>query len=87
MNFDDIEKQINELKDVMPTPSKNKEGETCIHGNSWNSGCSDCDENFSNMNAINVLELVEKYKSDAGLGKAIRKIYKDYINDSNKTKE
>ena len=83
MNFDDIEKQINELKDVMPTSSKNKEGETCMHGNAWHSGCSDCDE----MNAINVLELIEKYKSDAGLGKAIRKIYKDYINDSNKTKE
>ena len=86
MDFRNIEKQIELLKDIVPTAEniKNSEGETCMHGNSWNSECSECSE----LNLIdNIFLLVKQYPDDADLGKAFRELYNSYSGDSDKTEE
>ena len=51
-NFDYIEKSISQHKNNMPVAKEEKmdttpppvDGETCMHGNSWHSNWSDCDD-------------------------------------------
>jgi thiol-disulfide isomerase/thioredoxin len=84
MDFSDLGKSMEKLKNVVPkSPSvKEDDGETCIHGNSWHSGCSDCD----GMSAMDhVFQLVEEYPNDMELGKAIRELYN--MTNSDKTEE
>ena len=51
------------------------EGETCMHGNSWHSECSEC-----NTNSLldDIFKLIDEYPNDADLGKALRGLYNLY---------
>ena len=86
-DFDDLGKQIEILK---KTTTKNLKkmpdnmGETCMHGNSWHSNCSECDE----LHTIDdIFLLVEEFPNDAELGAKVRELYNHYISDSDNTKE
>ena len=83
INFDEMEKQINELKDIMPN-LKNKEGETCMHGNSWHSECSLCNNNSL---IDDIFELVESTPNDSELGAKMRELYNSYTNNSDDTED
>ena len=86
-DFDDLGKQISILKkttrqnlDKMPSNM----GETCIHGNSWHSNCSDCDESHT---IDDIFLLVEEYPNDTKLGEKVRELYNHYMSDSDNTEE
>ena len=83
LNINDLGKTIDKLKNSIPkveteedpddSDATTNEGETCMHGNSWGSGCSDCDE----LGLIDhIFSLVEQYPDDSDLGKQVRDIYK-----------
>ena len=84
LNFDGLQDTINNFTDIVNSSTKTKdkakdEGETCMHNNSWNSNCSDCEE----LNTIDDLfTLVENTPNDMELGKKIRQIYWAYTNDN-----
>jgi len=91
INFRNLEKQIEKLKDVVPTAENiekmtGKEGDTCMHGNAWHSECSECNE-MDRCHCLITRELIEEYPDDADLGKEIRELYNSYTGDSDKTEE
>ena len=86
-NFDDLGKQVEILKKTTASNLKkmpNDMGETCIHGNSWHSNCSDCDESHT---IDDIFLLVEEYPNDTELGEKVRELYNHYMSDSDNTKE
>ena len=88
MDFRDLGKKIEELKNITPTKEQvdsmitKNEGETCMHGNSWNSECSDC----NSMDALDhIITMSDEYPNDAEFGEKVRSIcnkYKDMMNDT-----
>ena len=84
-DFNNLAKQLKTLRTVTSASlSQMNAGETCMHGNSWNSECSDCND----MNTIDdVFLLVEEFPNDAELGYAVRKLYREHQSDSDNTEE
>ncbi len=82
-DFNDLAKQLKTLKTVTSASlSQMDAGETCMHGNSWNSECSDCND----MNTIDdIFLLVEEYPNDNELGAAVRQLYREHQADNDKT--
>ena len=88
MDFRDLGKKIEELKNLAPTKENmesminENEGETCMHGNSWNSECSDC----NSMDAFDhIIVLSDEYPNDAEFGGKVRAIcnkYKEMMGDT-----
>ena len=67
---------------------RQNEGETCMHGNAWNSNCSECDEMETTDNVLfDVFELVGEYPNDAELGAKVREFYNSYTTNSDNTEE
>ena len=93
MNFRDLGKKIEDLKDLTPTKenmehmvnaSSENEGETCMHGNSWNSECSDC----NSMDAFDhIIVLSDEYPNDAEFGEKVRSICSKYNKMMDNTEE
>jgi hypothetical protein len=81
MDFTDISKEIDSLKKTIP--NMGKDGETCAHGNSWHSGCSEC-ESMTELDVV--FALVEEFPNDAELGFKVREMYNLY-NDSDNTED
>tara|TARA_Y100000310_G_C20517186_1_gene731773 strand:- start:17 stop:409 length:393 start_codon:yes stop_codon:yes gene_type:complete len=72
MNMGNISTDIEKLKDIVPKKKDLNEGETCMHGNSWNSSCTDCEA----MNGMDhVFEMVRQTPDDAELGAKVRGLY------------
>ena len=86
-DFNDLTKQLKSLKTVTAESMKHlkdNEGETCMHGNSWHSECSDCND----INTIDdVFLLVEEFPNDAELGAAVRQLYWEHHTDSDDTED
>ena len=87
LNLNSMEKDLAKIKSFANKSIKDKrqnEGETCMHGNSWHSNCSECDE----LHTIDdIFLLVEEFPNDAELGAKVRELYNHYISDSDNTKE
>ena len=89
MNFTNLGKLTDDLKktldaDDIITPSTEGEGETCMHGNAWNSECADCQE----IGLIDsVFDLVKAYPNDQELGQKVRELYNTFNTDSDNTEE
>ena len=63
--------------DTTPPPI---DGETCMHGNSWHSNCSDCDDLDDYEVVLNEFEhLIKTTPNDKELGKKIRDFYNKWI--------
>ena len=86
-NFDYIEKSISQLKNNMPVAKEEKmdttpppvDGETCMHGNSWHSNCSDCDDLDDVEITLNeIANIIETTPNDKELGKKIRDFYNKF---------
>ena len=85
-NFRDLSSTISKLEkmsvNVNGTQYNNNttvppvEGETCMHGNSWNSNCSDCDTTDTIETQLQTIwDIVEVTPNDKELGKIIREEY------------
>ena len=72
--------EIESLKKVVP--NMGKDGETCAHGNSWHSGCSEC-ESMTELDVV--FALVETFPNDAELGFKVREMYNLYNNSDDTT--
>ena len=84
MNMGNISANIEKLKDIVPKKKDLNEGETCMHGNSWNSECSDCNE----LNLVDsVFKLVKEYPNDSELGAKVREFYNSYTTNSDNIEE
>ena len=94
LNISDLGKNIDKLKNSIPkveteedpddSDNTTNEGETCMHGNSWNSECSDCGE----LGLVDHLfSLVEQYPDDSDLGKQVREIYNYHQKLTDNTEE
>ena len=79
MDFDDIEKEINDLKDVIPemTKEKDKYSTMTYNGETLNIGGL----------LAQIFKLVEKYDSNEDLGKSIRKLYDNHVSNNSNTKK
>ena len=88
LNFDKLQSTIDDLSKAFNSKnnsSKDKnEGESCIHGNSWHSECSECN---SDSLIDDIFELVESTPNDSELGAKIREFYNSYTNTSDNTEE
>ena len=63
------------------------DGETCMHGSSWHSNCSDCDDMDDKEVVLNEIEnLIKTEPNDKELGKKIRDFYNKF-NDYREDKE
>ena len=84
-DFNNLANQLKTLRSVTSASlSQMNEGDTCMHGNSWHSECSDCNE----MNTIDdVFVLVEEFPNDSELGAAVRELYREHQSDSDNTEE
>ena len=88
-NINNMEKAINQLKDILPikpeeddidTTAPPVDGETCLHGNSWHSNCSDCDNLDDIEVVVNEIEnLIKTEPNDKELGKKVRNFYNNWI--------
>jgi len=87
LDFSSMAKDIEKLRNYTSASIQHNiqhEGETCMHGNSWHSECTECNE----MSTIDdVFELVEDTPNDAELGAKVRELYHSYTTDSDNTKE
>tara|TARA_Y100000593_G_scaffold29790_1_gene59043 strand:+ start:57 stop:494 length:438 start_codon:yes stop_codon:yes gene_type:complete len=72
-----------------PTPKKKTninttpppiDGETCMHGNSWHSNCSECDDLDDMEIALNEMgNIIDTEPNDKELGKKIRDFYNNWL--------
>jgi hypothetical protein len=81
MDLSNLTKSINKLKEIIPenekmkkngndnNPYPDKEGEACMHDNSWHSECSECDA-FDIVDEV--IHISENEPNDSELGKKIR---------------
>ena len=87
LDFNNMAKDIEKLRSHTSASIQHNiqlEGETCMHGNSWHSTCTECDE-MSTMD--DVFELVESTPNDAELGAKVRELYNSYTTNSDNTEE
>ena len=90
------EQEIQNLKNIGNPPTTNEvtdeptntmdttpppiDGETCMHGNSWNSNCSECDDLDDVEVALNEMgNIIDNEPNDTLLGKKIRDFYNSWI--------
>tara|TARA_Y100000310_G_scaffold112106_1_gene110538 strand:+ start:715 stop:1083 length:369 start_codon:yes stop_codon:yes gene_type:complete len=88
LNFDKLQSTIDDLSKAFNSKNNSSEdkneGETCMHGNSWNSECSDCNE----LNLVDsVFKLVKEYPNDSELGAKVREFYNSYTTNSDNIEE
>ena len=63
--------------DTTPPPI---DGETCMHGNSWHSNCSECDDLDDMEIALNEMgNIIDTEPNDKELGKKIRDFYNNWL--------
>ena len=85
MDLNNLESEIEKLKDSVAMASKHKntkednpypdrEGDTCMHGNAWNSNCAECDA-FDVVDAM--MDIVKTTPNDKELGSKIRQFAKE----------
>ena len=78
INPEDI--NIDSVIDIPPV-----EGETCMHGNSWHSTCSECDYLDNIEGFMKYLgEMISETPNNMKLGKKVRSLYDEwvvYVND------
>jgi hypothetical protein len=73
-------------KPPIDTTTPPVDGETCMHGNSWHAGCSECDEFDDVEIALNeISNIIDNEPNDKLLGKKIRDFYNNWI-DFNENK-
>ena len=89
IDLNEMRKSIDNLKNIVPTKPKVKDippvdGETCMHGNSWNGECADCQE----IGLVDsVFDLVKAYPNDQALGQKVRELYNTFNTNSDDTEE
>ena len=90
MDFTNIGKLTDELKKTiddattMKDSTTSNEGETCMHGNSWNGECSDCQE----IGLVDsVFDLVKQYPNDQELGEKVRELYNMFHPNTDDTED
>ena len=93
--FNDLSEEIQNLKNIGNPPTTNEvtdeptntmdttpppiDGETCMHGNSWNSNCSECDDLDDVEITLNeIANIIETTPNDKELGKKIRDFYNKF---------
>ena len=94
--FNDLSEEIQNLKNIGNPPTTNEvtdeptntmdttpppiDGETCMHGNSWNSNCSECDDLDDVEVALNEMgNIIDNEPNDTLLGQKIRDFYHKWI--------
>ena len=87
MDFTNIGNLTDQLKQTISDTGDIKdkltdEGETCMHGNAWNSECSDCQETGL---VDTVFDLVKEYPNDQELGEKVRELYNTFYSDNDDT--
>ena len=96
LDFSELQSHVDSIKDKVEQYTQNKqnatdgssdkaenedEGEVCMHGNSWHSGCVECDDL---MLIDNIFDVVDSTPNNMELGKKIRIMCGEY-RKNNKT--